>query len=344
MRSRASQGAVDRVIFPPDVEFKDEIMSQEISADRRHCLRHKVHTPAFASFDGVTGGVILDLSEEGLSMQTSEPLEAHHSIPLHLDLPDSATHLDTTGYIAWADALGRAGVRFSDLPDEARLRLRQWLTLNEEAPSRKAPTLSLSDSSWSRRDDGSTASPVRQPVSISLEPEAAAQQKQGLNLVSTTVQYEFNSLGADLNAALRLICERARVLTRGTGAAIALAHKDTIVCRASMGANVPPTGTPLEVGCGFSGQCVRSGKTLRCDDSENDMRVDAESCRQLGIRSLLAAPIRYERNVVGLLEVSSDASFAFDEGDVAVVERLAQTVLLAMSQGFSPNGFRSHKV
>ena len=268
-------------------------------------------------------------------MQTSAHLEVHHSVPLHLDLPASDTHLDTTGYVAWADALGRAGIRFSDLPDEARLRLREWLTRNEQAPSRKAPTLSLGDRSTS---PGDAASLARAPVSISLEPESVSPQKSGLKLASTTVQYEFNALGTNLNAALRLICERARVLTRGTGAAVGLLHKDSIVCRANMGANVPPVGTPLDVSCGFSGQCVRSGKTLRCDDAENDFRVDSKSCRQLGIRSMLAAPIRYERDVIGLLEVFSDVSFAFDEGDVAVVERLSQTVLLAMSQGFSLNG------
>jgi len=41
--------------------------------ERRKCLRHKLQGPAFASFDGVTGGMILDLSEAGLSMQTALP-------------------------------------------------------------------------------------------------------------------------------------------------------------------------------------------------------------------------------------------------------------------------------
>jgi GAF domain-containing protein len=36
--------------------------------------------------------------------------------------------------------------------------------------------------------------------------------------------------------------------------------------------------------------------------------------------------------VIGLLEIFSTVPFAFDEGDVAVAERLAQTVLLALSQ------------
>ena len=71
---------------------------------------------------------------------------------------------------------------------------------------------------------------------------------------------------------------------------------------------------------------------LRCDDAEIDPRVDATLCRKLGIRSIVAAPIRYERDVVGLAEVFSPHSFAFDEGDLAVLERLAQTALLVARQ------------
>jgi GAF domain-containing protein len=105
-----------------------------------------------------------------------------------------------------------------------------------------------------------------------------------------------------------------------------------MLCRASIGSGGPPLGTRVDANSGFSGECVRTGKSLRCDDSETDPRVVAEICRKLGIRSIAAAPIRYERDVVGLLEVFSPNSFAFDEGDLAVLERLAQTAILLMSQ------------
>src|ERR1043166_2347874 len=94
--------------------------------ERRNWFRHKVHGPVFASFDGVSGGVILDLSEEGMAMQAAAPVEPHRPIHLPMTLSKSET-LETTGYVAWADVLGRAGVRFSELPAEARLRLDQWL-------------------------------------------------------------------------------------------------------------------------------------------------------------------------------------------------------------------------
>jgi hypothetical protein len=310
--------------------------------DRRSCLRHKVHGPIFASFDGVTGGMILDLSEQGLSMQTAVLLEADHQFQLSVDLPDSDTHVDThletTGYIAWADALGRAGVRFSELPVEARQRLDEWLVLNDTAPSRKAPKLSFDRVPGLGWGSKSSDNGTREPRSISLEAEAGSLEAEagaagihGRPPVSTSIQYEFNSLGSDLNTALRVIGERARTLLRGTGAAIAIVDRGPMMCRASVGTGGPPLGTHVDINSGFSGECIRTGKTLRCDDAETDSRIEAAICRHLGIRSLVAAPIRYEREVVGVLEVFSTQPFAFDEGDLAVLERLAQTVLLMVS-------------
>jgi hypothetical protein len=310
--------------------------------ERRSCMRHKVHGPVFASFDGVTGGMILDLSEQGLSMQAAAPLEPERRIQFRLDLPNSDSHFETTGYIAWADALGRAGVRFSDLPASARQRLDQWLALNDETPSRNAPKLCF-DRAFAPGDGVAAGNGTRKTRSVSLE--AAFDMENPSAIVqpagSTTIQYEFKSLGSDLNTALSVISERARTLLRGTGAAIALVDgslgRDRIpskhmMCRASVGSGGPPLGTRVEVNAGFSGECVRTGKALRCDDTEIDPRVDAEICRHFHIRSIAAAPIRYERDVVGLIEVFSSNSFAFDEGDLAVLERLGQTALLVARQ------------
>jgi hypothetical protein len=315
--------------------------------ERRSGARHKVHGPVFASFDGVTGGMILDLSDQGLSMQTAVPLERNQRLQLRLDLPKNESSksnqsdaFETSAYVAWADALGRAGVRFSELPAEARQRIDQWLALNDQATSRKAPKLSF-DPSPNRialRDAFETGP----PCSISLEPAGVADESEGETPASTTMQYEFHSLGPDLDDALRTISERARKLLRGSGAAIALIDKAPpdphcepshhMVCRASAGNGGPLLGSRVDVNSGFSGECIRTGQALYCADAETDERVEAEACRSLGIRSIAAAPIRYEREVVGLIEVFSTHAFAFDEGDLAVLERLVQTLLLLLSQ------------
>ena len=150
----------------------------------------------------------------------------------------------------------------------------------------------------------------------------------------TAVQRQVESLGADLPAALQLIAERARNLIRASGAAIALAadQPDVMDCRASSGDVAPPIGVRLQVGSGFSGECVKSGTLLRCDDSETDSRVDRESCRALGVRSILAAPVRVGDKSVGILEAFAPQPNAFTENDSRVLQRLADTVVAAFNR------------
>jgi hypothetical protein len=304
-----------------------------MGSERRHALRQKVNTPAFASFDGATGGMILDLSEEGMAMQAQSPLESHSLVPLHLTLGEPTAYLETTGYVAWADALGRAGVRFSDLPDEARGRLREWLTVNAGAPSWKAPRWVVNDSVFASAANSGGANSGDAGVALSLE--AAPDFSGGLRADSrsTTVQYEFKSLNMDeMNESLTVIASRACSITRGSGAAVALIGENGMTCRAVAGTAVPELGARVDLTAGFSGECIRTARPLRCDDSDSNEWADAEACRQLGIRSILAAPVLYERDLVGLLEVFSSRPFAFDEGDLAVVERLAQTVVMTLSR------------
>ncbi|HEY6336919.1 MAG TPA: GAF domain-containing protein, partial [Candidatus Sulfotelmatobacter sp.] len=148
------------------------------------------------------------------------------------------------------------------------------------------------------------------------------------------VQREVESLGPDLVAALRLIAARAQVLVRASGAAIALSaeSRDTMVCRASSGPDAPPIGAELQIGSGFSGECVRAGKLLRCDDTETDARVDRASCRALGIRSILAAPVRVGGRVIGLVEAFAPLPNAFSDCDGVVLQRLADAVLVAVNR------------
>src|SRR5947208_15042456 len=84
------------VLFPLPVSADDGISAEprkmagnEITPDRRHSLRHKVNTPAFASFDGVTVGVILDLSEDRLPLHTATPVEPHRNLTLHPTLSEA---------------------------------------------------------------------------------------------------------------------------------------------------------------------------------------------------------------------------------------------------------------
>jgi putative methionine-R-sulfoxide reductase with GAF domain len=130
----------------------------------------------------------------------------------------------------------------------------------------------------------------------------------------------------DLEAALQLLAERARYITGASGAAIALFEKDEMICRASAGHSAPELGAEVQVKTGLTGESVRTRQVLRCDDAETDSRVNRESCRALGIKSVMVVPLVREQEVVGVFELLADRSHAFEERDVTALERLAEMV------------------
>src|SRR6184192_2097738 len=134
----------------------------------------------------------------------------------------------------------------------------------------------------------------------------------------------------DLDATLQLLTERAQYITGAAGAAIALREGDEMICRASSGQSAPELGARLQVNSGLSGESVRTRQILRCDNAETDPRVNQESCRLLGIASVVVMPLMREQEVNGVFELLSDRAYAFEERDLAALERLAQMIQTAI--------------
>jgi GAF domain-containing protein len=136
----------------------------------------------------------------------------------------------------------------------------------------------------------------------------------------------------DLEPTISLIAERAQVITAASGAAVALRRGNEIVCRARVGRTAPDLGVRLQTDFGISAECVRTGEVLVCGDAEANPHVDVGSCRRLGVRSILVAPLRYFRRTLGLFEVLSSAPFAFDHQDIATMQLLAGMTVAAISR------------
>jgi GAF domain-containing protein len=136
----------------------------------------------------------------------------------------------------------------------------------------------------------------------------------------------------DLEPTISLIAERAQVITAASGAAVALRRGNEIVCRARAGRTAPDLGVRLQTDSGISAECVRTGEVLVCGDSESSPHVDVATCRRLGVRSILVAPLRYFRRTLGLFEVLSSAPFAFDHQDIATMQLLAGMTVAAISR------------
>jgi len=123
----------------------------------------------------------------------------------------------------------------------------------------------------------------------------------------------------------RLIVELVKMLTRADGAALALRDGAQMVCRASIG-TAPDLGVQLRADSGLSGECLRSGLTVRSDDTSCDPRVDAEACRILGVGSIAVTPVFRNGATDGVLEILSRRAHGFTHSDIALLPQMADLV------------------
>ena len=146
----------------------------------------------------------------------------------------------------------------------------------------------------------------------------------------------------ELDSALQLLVERAQYITGATGTALALPQGEEMVCRASAGSSAPAVGARLQVRSGLTGESIARRQLLRCDNAETDPRVNLETCRTLGIASIVVLPLlRRSGEVRGLFELFSDHPYAFEERDLIALERMADLTLTALDlaeqrQNFAP--------
>jgi putative methionine-R-sulfoxide reductase with GAF domain len=271
---------------------------------------------------------IVDIHEEGMAIQVSSPLEVRRSVNFCLDLTATKTCIHTMGEVVWADGSGRVGIRFPQMPDDAVRQLKEWLFVNLliACANRQAEQFSADELSPAAPPTA-LETPTHDSVLVDwmrqeFEPTALADYTSVLTALAA-VKREVESLGCDLEGALQLLAQRAQTFTRATGAAIALTEGADMTCRARAGQDAPGLGARFSIGSGFSGECVRSGRLLICEDSETDPVVDRESCRDLGIRCMVAVPVCWEFAVIGVLEVFSPEPYAFSSNDSIVLERLA---------------------
>jgi TonB family protein len=177
------------------------------------------------------------------------------------------------------------------------------------------------------------------PVPGRLKPSTVVPSGNSTPADSTAAPPEFSESNAEVvlsslraaiaarasepTAILKAIAEAAQALTSATGAALALRRDGVVVCCARSGETAPDVGTRLSGDSGISGECLRSGEALRCDDAYTDHRVDPMVCRVLGLRSIATVPLCDQGHVVGILETFSTRPYAFSERHMGFLGQLA---------------------
>jgi TonB family protein len=177
------------------------------------------------------------------------------------------------------------------------------------------------------------AVPLPSPISGTEDSPAARQESDFAQLVAKFAAHGGGTIPAELSGELALdivlneIVEQACLATGATGAAIALARGDEMVCRASSGGTAPELGTRLDMSSGMSGACMTTRRIQCCDDALTDPHADAEISLQLGVRSVVVVPLLRDEDLIGVFEIFSVRPSAFGDRDLRTLEVLTKRIL-----------------
>jgi hypothetical protein len=155
--------------------------------------RHELRSLTYVTLDEANGGIIRNLSLEGVAVQAVGPLHQYQRVNLRFELRFPRLRVETCGQVSWASPSGQCGIRFVDLPARTRQQIKEWIFSNLlDAVARDADhprsmfgasVVSIArdknvregnvcEENASEEDDGLTLSASSRPV-IRLEPIAA---------------------------------------------------------------------------------------------------------------------------------------------------------------------------
>jgi len=177
---------------------------------------------------GSTGGLLLDISAGGISVQAAHAIEKGLRLGLKFLLPFNRYLVQATCEVAWSDG-GHAGLKFAPLSEVAQHQLGLWLeaygkaiaprTIPVEAPPPDVlQEITKYDESGVPISAASTSDTVEPLVASRIEPEPASLRQK----VIERDQPEYDR-----------VVDEVRPLTGADGAAIALRDDQDVVCETS---------------------------------------------------------------------------------------------------------------
>jgi hypothetical protein len=161
-----------------------------------------------------------------------------------------------------------------------------------------------------------------------IEAELQAERSQLADIVATQQAVAMAPL--DLDEILKLVIQRAQALTGADGAVVGLVEGDDVVYRSASAWAASLIGLRLPMNASLSGWCVQRGESFYCEDTELDERVVQPIAREMGIRSMIVAPLQYQERF-GVLNVFSTRPAAFGPRDVQTLQLIAGLVAASIS-------------
>lgn len=107
----------------------EHLRSSPALLERRQRPRGRIAEVSYVDLlDGRNGGLVLDISESGLLLQTALKITEEEVSRLRFRLPASDRWIEARARLVWVGESGKeAGVQFLELSEDARARIEEWL-------------------------------------------------------------------------------------------------------------------------------------------------------------------------------------------------------------------------
>jgi len=89
--------------------------------------RHELRTLTYLALDHANGGVIRNLSQNGMGTQLVMPLRSGDHLRLRFDLRNPRLRVEALGKVIWTNGSGQCGIQFLDLPHTMRRQINEWI-------------------------------------------------------------------------------------------------------------------------------------------------------------------------------------------------------------------------
>jgi diguanylate cyclase (GGDEF)-like protein len=168
-------------------------------------------------------------------------------------------------------------------------------------------------------------------------PVSSSAPGQARLLAIIELQNAIAAAAMNADEVMRIVSERARLLTAAATSMVALVDGEDLVYRAITGPSSHEEGARVARASSLAGRSVAERKALRIDRAAEDplATADAAGARAVSAGSVLCVPLLYGEIAVGALEVISPRAAAFTDEDIETLRMLGQIVAIALHRAYT---------
>jgi hypothetical protein len=137
--------------------------------------RHDLRTLTYVTLDQANGGIVRNLTHEGIGVQVVAAVRPRQQLRVRFELRYPRLRVETRGEVMWATFSGQCGIRFLDMSPRMTRQINEWIfgNLLEGGAAHAEPAGPMFAESAIQGDDGLVLSAApRKVIELPLRAEA----------------------------------------------------------------------------------------------------------------------------------------------------------------------------